>query len=90
MEARGEGPTSFGSRPDEQPRFGVRLPEGTDPGAYAGASGDNGGAPSSDGAESRPEGTEAVTRPSFGGGTTPDRTAPPSSAPGRGRGDEEV
>ena len=27
-EARGHGPTAFGSRPDEQPRFGVRVPEG--------------------------------------------------------------
>ena len=26
-EAAGAGPTAFGSRPDEQPRFGVRLPQ---------------------------------------------------------------
>jgi len=31
-----EGPTAFGSRPDEQPRFGVRLPEGVDPAQYVG------------------------------------------------------
>lgn len=34
MEAA-DGPTAFGSRPDEQPRFGVRVPEGEDPAAYA-------------------------------------------------------
>ena len=41
--ARGEspGPTAFGSRPDEQPRFGVRLPQAgsapdTTPGAVSG------------------------------------------------------
>ncbi|WP_237564293.1 general stress protein [Actinomyces sp. 432] len=35
QQARGQGPTTFGSRPDEQPRFGVRLPEGADPQAYS-------------------------------------------------------
>lgn len=33
-EARGGEPTAFGSRPDERPRFGVRLPEGEDPARY--------------------------------------------------------
>lgn len=33
-EARGDGPTAFGSRPDEKPRFGVRLSEGEDPSRY--------------------------------------------------------
>ena len=28
-------PTAFGSRPDEQPRFGVRVPEGQDPRDFA-------------------------------------------------------
>ena len=37
-QARGEAPTTFGSRPDEQPRFGARLPEGMDPLAFAAGS----------------------------------------------------
>lgn len=28
--ARGDGPTPFGSRPDEEPRFGVRISQGTE------------------------------------------------------------
>ncbi|WP_257210919.1 general stress protein [Actinomyces ruminis] len=34
QQARGQGSSTFGSRPDEQPRFGVRLPEGVDPQSY--------------------------------------------------------
>ncbi|MDO4899277.1 general stress protein [Actinomyces sp.] len=34
QQARGQGSSTFGSRPDEQPRFGVRLPEGVDPRNY--------------------------------------------------------
>ncbi|WP_233188028.1 general stress protein [Actinomyces qiguomingii] len=35
QQARGQGSSAFGSRPDEQPRFGVRLPEGVDPQTYS-------------------------------------------------------
>ncbi|WP_234416096.1 MULTISPECIES: general stress protein [unclassified Actinomyces] len=35
QQARGQGRSTFGSRPDEQPRFGVRLPEGVDPQTYS-------------------------------------------------------
>lgn len=38
-EARGGEPTAFGSRPDERPRFGVRLPEGEDPARYTAGGG---------------------------------------------------
>ncbi|MFC7581280.1 general stress protein [Schaalia naturae] len=39
------GPTEFGSRPDEQPRFGVRLPAGPEPGeGRASGAPDEGGA----------------------------------------------
>ena len=41
-EAAGAGPTAFGSRPDEQPRFGVRLPEGADVNRYAASHGPEG------------------------------------------------
>ena len=41
-EAAGAGPTAFGSRPDEQPRFGVRLPEGADVSRYAASHGPEG------------------------------------------------
>ena len=36
-QARG-GSTAFGSRPDERPRYGVRVPEGVDPFDYSGGS----------------------------------------------------
>ena len=63
MEAA-EGPTAFGSRPDEQPRFGVRVPEGEDPAAYArggaGAAGPGaGGAKAGPGAAGAEEGADA-------------------------------
>ena len=38
----GDGPTAFGSRPDEQPRFGVRVQPGTDASAAGGAAGAGG------------------------------------------------
>ena len=41
-QARG-GSTAFGSRPDERPRYGVRVPEGVDPSDYSGGSGSSEG-----------------------------------------------
>ncbi len=49
-EAAGAGPTAFGSRPDEQPRFGVRLPEGADVNRYAASHGPEGQAAGRDSA----------------------------------------
>ena len=57
-EAAGAGPTAFGSRPDEQPRFGVRLPEGADVNRYAASHGPEGqvGQPAGPGGAAGPGG----------------------------------
>ena len=75
-EAAGAGPTAFGSRPDEQPRFGVRLPEGADVNRYAashgsegqagqaaGPGGAAGRAEAADGGVAGPDGAGAVAGP---------------------------
>ena len=75
-EAAGAGPTAFGSRPDEQPRFGVRLPEGADVNRYAashgpegqvgqaaGPGGVAGRAEAADGGVAGPDGAGAVAGP---------------------------
>ena len=58
-QARG-GSTAFGSRPDERPRYGVRVPEGVDPFDYSGSSEGSGGSESLEGLGSpeSPEGSD--------------------------------
>ena len=55
-QARGGGPTAFGSRLDERPRYGVRVPEGVDPSEYsdAGGPGGPGGSGAAEGEEVDP------------------------------------
>ncbi|WP_240038257.1 general stress protein [Actinomyces procaprae] len=76
QQARGQGPSTFGSRPDEQPRFGVRLPEGVDPQAYtrghseAGATSSGPGAP----VPAAGEGTQPTGAPSTDSGQSEAQT----------------
>jgi len=82
-EAAGAGPTAFGSRPDEQPRFGVRLPEGADVNRYAasyGPEGQVGQAAGPDGAAG-PGGAGAVAGP---GGVAGQDSAADGGAAGPG------
>ena len=59
------GPTAFGSRPDEQPRFGVRLPQAgsSAPGTISDAAPDIAPGPRSD-APAVPEDYDPFLRPS--------------------------
>ena len=54
------GPTAFGSRPDERPRYGVRVPEGVDPADYSGSSGP---AEPEDDQSAQPGGSPGVREP---------------------------
>ena len=55
------GPTAFGSRPDERPRYGVRVPEGVDPADYSGSSGP---AEAGDDQSAQPGGAPGAREPS--------------------------
>ena len=63
------GPTAFGSRPDERPRYGVRVPEGVDPFDYSGSSEGSGGSESPEGLGS-PESPENSDDDGRGGAET--------------------
>lgn len=67
-QARG-GSTAFGSRPDERPRYGVRVPEGVDPFDYSGSSEGSGGSESPEGLGS-PESPESSDDDGRGGAET--------------------
>ncbi|WP_311469670.1 general stress protein [uncultured Actinomyces sp.] len=68
-----DGPTAFGSRPDEQPRFGVRVPEGEDPAAYArGGAGEDAADESAAGAADAAAGEDAAGPAAPSDGKTPD------------------
>lgn len=59
----GQGPTPFGSRPDEQPRYGVRLPQGGHPGQAPSAGADAPGKEETDGAPQQPAVSPAPALP---------------------------
>ena len=67
-QARG-GSTAFGSRPDERPRYGVRVPEGVDPFDYSGGSEGSSGSESPEGLGS-PESPESSDDDGRGGAET--------------------
>ncbi|WP_315502681.1 general stress protein [Actinomyces radicidentis] len=67
-EARGTGPTAFGSRPDEEPRFGVRVPEGESAERIAAPLAP---AAPSDVDASAPSAVDAAPRPAYGAVSEP-------------------
>ena len=73
-QARG-GSTAFGSRPDERPRYGVRVPEGVDPFDYSG------GSEGSSGSES-PEGLGSPESPDSSQSSDDDGRGGADTAPG--------
>ncbi|SDN46793.1 hypothetical protein SAMN05216355_104115 [Actinomyces ruminicola] len=84
QQARGQGPSTFGSRPDEQPRFGVRLPEGVDPQSYS-----QGPGASQTGAAPTPQ-AGADTGRAPAGASSPEATASEARADGGTAGHNEV